>query len=289
MTSSTPGARPHSRRSHWRAGCSETGTAGSGAGRAEKDQRHAGTSPLGRAYRHPAPGMAQRLPRPRRPIPDRVGRPGRAGQLGHQLQLRPPPPGPGHGLPHRPVRPQPNRPRHRRTAAAPAPTGHPRVGALRARPRTQPRAHLGTGGHPARGDPAGRDRLSGWAGGVRAGRARLREPRRGRQAVLAGHQPGRGHGHVLGRPRRDPPAHRRRPGQDRALPPVQLGPGRARRHRWPTRRAVPAATARTRRHRGRGRPHRQPHRAGRARAGTGSWPRKSSPAAASPSASTRPR
>ena len=37
MTRSTPGNPPRSRNSHWRAGCSETGTSGSAGGRAEKD------------------------------------------------------------------------------------------------------------------------------------------------------------------------------------------------------------------------------------------------------------
>ena len=55
-----------SRSSHWRAGCSETGTSGSGAGRAEKDQHHADTSPLGRAYPHRARAVPRRDRRPSR-------------------------------------------------------------------------------------------------------------------------------------------------------------------------------------------------------------------------------
>ena len=50
MAASTSTRLRHSRGNYWRAGCGETRTSGSVAGRAEKDQQHADTSPLGRAY-----------------------------------------------------------------------------------------------------------------------------------------------------------------------------------------------------------------------------------------------
>jgi transposase InsO family protein len=58
----------------------------------------------------------------------------------------------------------------------------------------------------------------GWAGGVRAGRPGLGEPRRAGQAVLARPPAGRGHDHLLGRHPGHPPVRGRRPDQDRPIP-----------------------------------------------------------------------
>lgn len=50
MTASTRTRPRHSRGNHWRAGCGETRTSGSGGDHAEKDPPKAGTSPRGRPY-----------------------------------------------------------------------------------------------------------------------------------------------------------------------------------------------------------------------------------------------
>lgn len=54
---------------------------------------------------------------------------------------------------------------------------------------------------------------------------------RARQTILAGTRPRRGHRHLLGRSRRDPPEHRRCPGQNPPLAFVHHRPGRLSRHR----------------------------------------------------------
>ena len=124
----------------------------------------------------------------------------------------------------------------------------------------------------------------GWGGGVRPGRPAGREPATRRPTVLA--RPGsvRSGRPVLGRRRSDPSVHRRHPDQDGSLAPVRDRPGPA------GRRGCRGPPARPRCHRSNpATPSRSngssPAPAPSSWAATSSWPRRSSAAAGSGSAS----
>ena len=122
----------------------------------------------------------------------------------------------------------------RRLAAAPARRSRRRQSTAAGRPSAGP---ADAGRRPASpGGPVEFDRVVPASGNLGVA---------GKQFWLGPARAGR-HGHVLGRHRRHPPAHRRRPGQDRPLPPVRRRPGHPGRQRRPPRRPAAAAARRGR-------------------------------------------